>query len=536
MSEACNATYNAAAWLVDRHVAAGNGSRVAVVCGDEVQTYADVQRQVFRVQHALHALGVRREERVALVLDDEPAFPAWFLGTMRSGAVPVALSTMLTGEELGAIIDDARAAVVVLSGGYARLLPAIAHCAPDLRAAVVVGEAEAEAEAEAVVEAVAEAVVEAVVEVLRWDDLADDSEAALASTQADSPAFWLYSSGTTGFPKGVMHRHASLEATAVTYASSVLGITAEDRCFSAAKLFFAFGLGNSLTFPFSVGATTVLDPARATPAGVAASLRRHRPTLFFGSPGLLAALLDADMPADAASSVRLGATAGEALPAEIHRRFTERYGFPVLDGIGSTEALHIFLSNHLGEERPGTTGRPVEGYQVRLLDDDGLEVTDAGVPGYLHVSGESIATGYWCRTEATRAAFRGEWLRTGDVYTRSADGYYQFLGRNNDMIKVGGIWVAPAEVEGVLVEHPDVLEAAVVGGRTEEGLETAVAFVVARSGRSLDEASLEAHCRSRMAAFKRPRRMVFVDELPKTATGKVQRYQLRERLADEAVP
>lgn len=511
--------YNAAEWLVDRNISTGNGARVALISENETQTYAEVQRNVFRVQNALRELGIKREERVALVLNDEPAFPAWFLGSLRSGVVPVPLSTMLTGEELGAIINDALATLVVVSSPYARFIPAIAQGAPNLRAAVIVGDSDSPAS----------------VKLHGWNDFVDETESSVVGTNEDSPAFWLYSSGTTGLPKGVMHRHKNLEATATTYASSVLKITPEDRCFSAAKLFFAFGLGNSLTFPFSVGAAVVLDPARATPKGVGATIETFKPSLFFGSPGLLAAMLDADIPVDAMSSVRLGVTAGEALPSEIHKRFTTRYGFPVLDGIGSTEALHIFLSNHLGEERPGTTGRPVQGYRLRLLDDQGLEIKEPDVPGYLHVSGESIATGYWCRTEATKTAFCGEWLRTGDVYARSEDGYYQFLGRNNDMIKLGGIWVSPAEVEGVLVEHPDVLEAAVVGGYTEDQLETSVAFVVARSGRVLNEAILEAHCRARMAAFKRPRMMIFVDELPKTATGKVQRYQLRERLSNEGL-
>jgi benzoate-CoA ligase family protein len=510
--------YNAATWLVDRHVAAGNGGRTAIACGSQQLTYADVQQQVWRAQHALAALDVRREERVAMVVNDEPAFVAWFLGSLRSGAVPVPLSTMLTGEELGDIIGDAGAAVVVVSADYASCLPAIAKHASELRTAVVIGDAPADE----------------VVPVHRWSEFDDVAEAPVAQTKSDSPAFWLYSSGTTGLPKGVMHRHANLEATAQTYARSVLGIRPDDRTLSVAKLFFAYGLGNSLTFPFSVGATAILNPGRPTPAGMAELVAQHQPTLFFASPGFIAAILDADLQPETFSSVRLSATAGETLPADLHRRFTEKYSVPVLDGIGSTEALHIFLSNHPGRERPGTTGTPVAGYEVKLLDESGAEIQQPDTAGFLHVRGASTATGYWCRTDATRAAFIGEWLRTGDVYTRSDDGYYKFLGRNNDMMKVGGIWVSPAEVESVLIEHPDVLEAAVVGALTSAGLETAVAFLVPRSGRTIDPLDIDAHCRERMAAFKRPRQVVVVDALPKTATGKVQRFALRRQLQHEA--
>lgn len=510
--------HNAAAWLVDRHVADGRGDKLAIISGDDRVTYADLQRQLWRVGRALETLGVRREERVAMVVADEPAFPAWFLGALRAGVVPVALNTMLTAKELGAIVDDAIAGVVVLSAAYAEDLPGIVEQAPSVHTAVIIGDVEAGDRLPATT-------------VHRWAEFDDDAELPVESTRAESPGFWLYSSGTTGIPKGVMHRHVNLKATADTYARSVLGITEGDRCYSVAKLFFAYGLGNSLTFPFSVGASAVLDPNRPTPPAVAANLAAHQPTLFFASPGFCAAMLDAEVPVDALRSVRLGVTAGEALPAELHRRFTKRYRIPVLDGIGSTEALHIFLSNHLGTERPGTSGTPVTGYEAKLLDDTGAEIVTADTPGYLYVKGESIGTGYWCRTEATRSTFNGEWLRTGDVYTRSTDGYWTFLGRNNDMIKAGGIWVSPAEVENVLIEHPDVLEAAVVGGRTPDGLETTVAFIVPRSGHTIERAAIDRHCRERMATFKRPRQVIVADSLPKTATGKIQRFALREQLA-----
>jgi benzoate-CoA ligase family protein len=508
--------FNASTWLVDRHVAEGRGARVAVECGDSQLTYTDLLAEVHAAANGLRQLGVRPEERVILVLNDGVPFVATFLGALRIGAIPVPVSTMLTGKDLGVIVDDARARVIYLSQPYAPLLPAIADGAPELEVAIVDGDAPEGTG----------------IRTHRLDQVTvDRTEAAVARTTGDSPAFWLYTSGTTGTPKGAMHRHVDLRATADTYAASVLHTRADDRFLSVAKLFFAYGLGNSLTFPLAVGATSILWPERPTPAGVAEICVRHRPTLFFAVPGFYAAMLDAELSPDTLGSVRASVSAGEALPPEIHRRFTSRFGVPLLDGIGTTEALHIFCSNTVGAERPGTSGTPVEGYELKLLDDDGAEVTASDTPGALYVKGESVATGYWCRTATSRQVFAGEWLRTGDTYTRSVDGYYTCLGRSNDMIKPGGIWVSPAEVEAVLIEHPDVLEAAVVGARNDEGLEEPVAFVVPRSGAVVDAAALDAHCRERMAAFKRPRRVLVVDALPKTATGKIQRYALRERLS-----
>lgn len=517
--------YNAAAWLVDRHVTAGDGDRVAFRVVDDPSpenwtttdtTYAELQAEVFRAQNALRQLDVRRGSRVALVLNDELTFPAWFLGAMRSGIVPIPLSTMLTDGDLAEIIADAEADAVVLSAAYAGHAEAIANADEVLRHVVVDGTPQPVSRSD--------------VDVHDWHDFTDRAEAPVAGTSADSPAFWLYSSGTTGTPKGVMHRHGSLQATADTYAAEVLRIGRDDRTYSVAKLFFAFGLGNCLTFPLAVGACSVLSPARPTPAGVAEIVRREQPTLFFASPGFVAALLDTDTAPDTFASVRASVTAGEALPAELQKRFSTTFDHPVLDGIGSTECLHIFLSNTATDVRPGTSGRVVPGYEARLVDEAGDVLDEYDVPGYLQVSGPSITTGYWSRDAANRNAFWGPWISTGDVYTVSADGYWTFLGRNSDMIKTGGIWVSPAEVEATLIEHADVLEAAVVGGKDDEGLETTIAFVVARHGATIDEAAIEVHCRERMAAFKRPRRLIVVAELPKTATGKIQRFALRNQL------
>ena len=494
--------YNAASWLVDRHIENGRGDRIAIRCQAESLTYADVQREVFRAQHALADRGVAAGDRVAMVVNDEPGFMAWYLGAMRSGAIPIPLSTMLTGDDIGEIVADAGASLLVASAEHAPRVDGI-----DTTAGTVVLGGDS------------------------WSDYDDRSEAPVADTDESSSAFWLYSSGTTGTPKGVMHRHSSPQATADTYARTVLGATAHDRFLSVAKLFFAYGLGNSLTFPFAVGGTTILNPDRPTPPGMLQLVADEQPTLFFASPGFVAAILDARPDPAVFSSVRATATAGESLPGDLQRRFSETFGHDVLDGIGTTEALHIFLSNRPDDQVAGSSGTPVDGYETELLDDEGNVVTEADTPGYLHVRGPSIADGYWQRPEQTAMAFLdGGWLRTGDVYVRSADGHWTFLGRNNDMIKAGGIWVSPAEVESVLIEHPDVLEAAVVGSRNQAGLEETIAFVVARTGHTIVPDEIEAHCRAKMAAFKRPRRLIVVDELPKTATGKIRRFELRDSL------
>lgn len=490
--------FNAAEWLVDRWCGPGGRSdAMAYLCQDRTVTYGELQSLSYGAAHALADLGVRPGSRFVMVVQDDETFPAFFLGGLRMGAIPIPVSTMIRPSEVSAIASDSGAVAVVASPPFSA--HASACGVSSLAASLSV--------------------------------LADQRPVSLFSSSSDMPAFWLYTSGTTGQSKGAIHCHGDIKVVCDTYASTVLGITAEDTCYSIAKLFFAFGLGNALFFPLSVGARAVLDPAPPTPLGAAALLSAHRPTLFFAPPGFCAAMADApDLPSDSLASVRYTVTAGESLPPEVMRRFTSRFGTTMLDGIGSTEALHIFCSNHPSDVRPGMSGRPVSGYELELRTADGSVVTDSDEPGFLWVRGDSVASGYWQRPDETAANFVDGWLRTGDVYTRSPDGYWRFVGRNSDMIKPGGIWVSPAEVESVLLEHEDVLEAAVVGGRSADGLEVVVAFVVPRSGRVVDVAGVDAHCRERMAAFKRPRQIRVVEALPKTATGKIRRFALRESL------
>ncbi len=517
---------NVAAWLVDRHVEEGRGDRVAIRCEGTSTTYAELLDLVSEAQHRLADLGVAQGDRVAMVVRDDLGFPAWFLGALRSGIVPIPLSTMLLGPALGAIVADSGAQTVVISSVFASTLADICAAAPEVTNVVVLG-----------VDQAAVDVGRADVTVHGWPagsneraGSGDRDRLPVAETTADSPAFWLYSSGTTGVPKGVMHVHGSVPATVETYAQGVLEITENDRFLSVAKLFFAYGLGNSLTFPLAVAGTAILNPDPPAPASVAQLIADEEPTLFFSSPGFCAALLDAGLAPETFSSLRATVTAGESLPANIQTRFAELSGQPVLDGIGSTELLHIFISNTLTEQTPGASGQVVPGYVAELRNDEGEVVTEPDTPGYLHVQGPSAAVGYWQREEATAAAFVDGWVRTGDVYVRSAADRWTFLGRNNDMIKAGGIWVSPAEVESALIEHADVMEAAVVGARDDAGLETVVAFVLPTTGAQPTEELLVDHCRERMAAFKRPRQIIVVDELPKTATGKIKRFELRNSL------
>ena len=520
-------SFNAAHWLLGRHAAA-TPDRVAVtaVAADGTTadlTYGELDAMARHAAGALVAAGLRPEERLLLCMADSPELVALFLGGLYLGAVPVPVSTMVTAQDLATLAADSRARLLAVSAEFVAAT-ALAAVAPGVREVVVDGD---DADLASVPTA-PHTRVRTLAAFLAAASPADLAAAAEAPpTLPDSPAFWLYTSGTTGTPKAAVHRHGALRSTAETYGADVLGIRPDDTCYSAAKFFFAYGLGNTLTFPFSVGARAVLDRARATPPRLAAVLAATEPTLFFAAPTAYAAMLAADLPADTFASVRLGVSAGEAFPADLQRRFTGRFGLEVLDGIGSTEALHIFLSNRPGRVKPGTTGEVVPGYELRIENPAGELVPD-GEPGSLHVKGDSVADGYWCRSEVTRRVFRGEWLRTGDIYVRDAEGYYTCLGRSDDVLKVSGMWVSPAEVETRLRAHPDVEQAVVVAIPDADGLDKAVACVVARPGTDPADSDLIDWCRAGLSAFKRPRHVLFLAEFPLTATGKVQRFRLRE--------
>ncbi|ONI84286.1 benzoate--CoA ligase [Actinosynnema sp. ALI-1.44] len=509
--------FNAAEYLVDRHVKAGRGERLAVVAGSGALTYRELAEEVRAAAGVFRAVGVRPEERVVFCMADDIQLLAGILGAMYIGAVPVPVSTMFTGGELGKVLADSRARVLSVSTEFAGVAQAALAAAPEVTDVLLDGEAPLRTRRG--------------VRVQQWLELDGELPGRPYETWQDSPALWLYTSGTTGIPKAAMHRHASIRMVAEAYGKGVLDIRPDDRCLSVAKLFFAYGIGNSCFFPFAAGASTVLERTRPTPHLVAQRLKSEQPTLFYAVPTFYSALLHSDIPDDAFAGVRQGISAGEALPPSLYQRIRDRFGLEVLDGIGSTEALHIFLSNRPGAVRPGSSGVPVPGYDVELRDEQGAVVTEAGRPGDLYLRGSSVATGYWCRAEATREVFQGEWLRTGDTYTRNEDGTYSCLGRSDDMLKAGGIWVSPAEVEERLLGHPSVAEVAVVAAPDADGLAKPVACVVAVAGAVVDADELIAWCREGLAAFKRPRAVVAVAELPKTTTGKVRRNVLREYVA-----
>jgi 4-hydroxybenzoate-CoA ligase len=512
---------NAVDYFLDRHLREGRGGRLAFADPWRSLTYAELAAQSARFAAGLRAVGIERERRIALVMLDTVDFPIAFWGALRAGVVPVPINTLLPADITGYILEDSRAAALVVS---APLLGPLRGAIDRLgaRAPIIVSAPDGSAPA-------------AAPPALSFDTfLAATANEAPAECSPDEVAFWLYSSGSTGAPKGVRHVHSSLKVTADTYGAQVLGIEADDLMFSVAKLFFAYGLGNSLTFPMAVGAAAVLLPDRPTPEAVLAMMRRCRPTIFAGVPTLYAVLLaDPEIgPGAGSDRLRRSISAGEPLPEHLGRRWREVVGSDILDGLGSTEMLHIFLSNRPDDLRYGTTGKPVPGYEVRILDDEGGEVAPEE-PGELVVRGPSAAEGYWNQRAKSRHTFRGEWTHTGDTYTKDADGYYRYCGRSDDMLKVGGIWVSPFEVEEALIGHSAVLEAAVVGHPDQDGLIKPIAFVVLQQGAPRDDPptlmeALQSHVKERIGVWKYPRWIEFRDSLPKTATGKIQRYKLRE--------
>jgi 4-hydroxybenzoate-CoA ligase len=506
--------YNAAADFLDGNLNAGRGGKLAFVDPAREVTYAALDTQARQSARLLASLGLRREDRVAMVMLDTVDFPAVFLGAILAGIVPIPLNTALAADTYKYMLADSRAKALFVSAPLLAILQPVIGDLPDLKHVIVVGG-------------------DAPSGMLDYADAVSAQAATFraAATHPDEPAFWLYSSGSTGTPKGARHVHTSPMATARLYAQNVLGICETDVCLSAAKLFFAYGLGNALSFPMSVGATTILNPDRPTPATMFAFMRKYQPTLFFGVPTLYAAMLgDPQLAGEKGSGrLRLCASAGEALPEHIGHNWKQRFGVDILDGVGSTELLHIFLSNRPGDVVYGTSGIGVPGYDLRLVNEEGSEVA-AGEIGELLVRAPSAAEGYWNQREKSRATFEGHWTRTGDKYTRDAAGRYTYCGRTDDMFKASGQWVSPFEVESALVSHPAVLEAAVIAAQDDDGLTKPKAFVVLKEGASREslEPALKDYVKGRIGTWKYPRWIEFVDSLPKTATGKIQRFKLRE--------
>ncbi len=505
--------YNFAADILSHNLRAGRSAKAAYIDGRESCSYAELAERVDRFGHVLRSLGVRPEERILICLADTIDWPTAFLGAIKAGVIAVPVNTLLTEDDYRFMLEDSRARLLVVSEElYPKFANTIA-ARPDLPHVIVSG---ADAHGH-----------------LRFSDLlsAASTEAVTAPTTRDDMCFWLYTSGSTGKPKAAVHTHADLILTDQLYAGPILGITENDVCFSVAKLFFAYGLGNALTFPMSAGATTVLLPQRPTPELVADVLKNHQVTVFYAVPTFYAAFLASPAaPHSPDLKLRCCVSAGEALPPEVGRRWSERYGVDILDGLGSTEMLHIFLSNRPGDVKYGTSGKPVPGYDIRLVDDDGRTISKAGEMGELQVRGPTSSIMYWNNRAQSRTTFLGEWTRSGDKYVEDENGYFVYCGRRDDMLKVSGMYVSPFEVEGVLQGHAEVLEAAVVGWPDGDALIKPKAFVVLKSpAQGTDDLAraLQDHCRAQLAPYKYPRWIEFRSELPKTATGKIQRFKLR---------
>lgn len=507
--------FNFAAHLLDLN--AGRGSRIAFMDDAEQVSYGELAQRVRQLAAGLRSLGIKREERVLLAMHDTVDWPVAFLGALYAGAVPVAVNTLLTDDDYAYMLEHSRAQIVLTCGA---LLPVV-------KGALVKSDHE-----------VHKVIVSRPTGSPGFGELAFDAFVAgqppmprPAPTHADDPGFWLYSSGSTGRPKAAVHSHANPYWTSELYGRRLLGLRESDVCFSAAKLFFAYGLGNGLTFPMSVGATTILMAERPTPEAtfkrLTGAIAGARPTVFFGAPtGFAGMLAHAALPERQRCALRLVSSAGEALPADLGERFTRHFGVHIVDGIGSTEMLHIFLSNRPDDVRYGTTGWPVPGYEIELRGEEGQPVRD-GEPGDLYIKGPSAALMYWGNREKSRETFQGGWTKSGDKYVRNSDGTYTYGGRSDDMLKVSGIYVSPFEVEATLVQHPGVLEAAVIGVTDADGLTKTKAFVVRKPGARVSEEELKGFVKDKMAPYKYPRQITFIDELPKTATGKIQRFRLR---------
>jgi len=496
----------------------GRAQKAAYVDDRGALGYGQLEDRARRLAAALLASGVRREDRVLLLMLDGSDWPVSFLGSLYAGVVPVAVNTLLTADDYAYMLAHSGATAALVSGALLPVLQEAMAKAPNAVQAIFVSQPTG-----------------ALPDGAQNFDSAIARNEALAAPAATTPqdhAFWLYSSGSTGKPKGTVHTHGNPWWTAELYGKPVLGLTEDDVCFSAAKMYFAYGLGNALTFPLSVGATVLLMGERPTPD---ATFKRWtgqggvKPTVFFGAPtGFAGMLASPRLPAREAVALRMCSSAGEALPGEIAQRFKAHFGCEIVDGIGSTEMLHIFLSNRPGDIRYGTTGKPVEGYEIELRGEDGQPVADGEV-GDLYIKGPSTAVMYWGNPEKSAETFRDGWTKSGDKYSRDADGYYTYAGRSDDMLKVSGIYVSPFEVEATLMQHPAVLEAAVIGKEDADGLTKTKAYVVRKDGQPVGEDELKAFVKERLAPYKYPRFIEFVDELPKTATGKIQRFRLRER-------